>query len=107
MDRKITPKGCHGRNLMVVGITTTCVISAYHCTKVVIEFESRSRQGVLDTTLCDKVCPISSTDKTDYHDIAKIIIGSDGKLHNPNPYLSQKGGKEREKNEIPVKDGAC
>jgi hypothetical protein len=39
---------------MVVGFTTTYAISAYHlwC----YEFESRSLQGVLDTTLCDKVC---------------------------------------------------
>jgi hypothetical protein len=44
------------------------------------------RQGVLDTTLCDKVChwlasgrwyslciPVSSTNKTDRHDITKIL----------------------------------
>jgi hypothetical protein len=46
---------CHnGCNRMVVGFTTTCAISAYHhwCS----EFESCSWRGVLDTTLCDKVC---------------------------------------------------
>jgi hypothetical protein len=45
------------------------------------------RQGVLDTTLCDKVCqwlaagwwfslgpPVSSTNKTDRHDITKILL---------------------------------
>jgi hypothetical protein len=45
------------------------------------------RRGVLDTTLCDKVCqwlmagwwfspstPVSSTDKTDHHDITKILL---------------------------------
>ena len=45
------------------------------------------RQGVLDTTLCDKVCqwlvtgqcfslgtPVSSTNKTDCHDIAEILL---------------------------------
>jgi len=37
---------------MVVRFTTTYAISTYH-TKVV---ESRSWRGVLDTTLCDKVC---------------------------------------------------
>jgi hypothetical protein len=38
---------------MVVGFTTTYTISAYHhC----CEFESRSLRGVLDKTLCDKVC---------------------------------------------------
>ena len=41
---------------MVVGLTTTCAINAYdhyHC-----EFEPCSWQGVLDTTLCDKVCDL-------------------------------------------------
>ena len=45
------------------------------------------RQGVLDTTLCDKVCqwlatglwfspgtPISSTNKSDHHHITKILL---------------------------------
>ena len=46
--------GCRGRDRTVGGFTTTCAISAYrhqHC-----EFEPHSWQGVLDTTLCDKVC---------------------------------------------------
>jgi hypothetical protein len=47
----------------------------------------RSWRGVLDTTLCDKVCqklgtgrwvcpgtPISSTNKTDHHDITEILL---------------------------------
>jgi len=38
----------------VVGFTTTCSISAYH--HLCCEFESCSWRGVLDTTLCDKVC---------------------------------------------------
>jgi hypothetical protein len=41
------------------------------------EFESHSWRGVLDTTLCDKVCqstPISSTNKTDHHDITEILL---------------------------------
>ena len=37
-----------GRDRMVVGFTTACAISAYH--------QPRSWWGVLDTTLCDKVC---------------------------------------------------
>jgi hypothetical protein len=41
-----------GHDCMVVGITTTYVISAYH--HQLCEFESSS--GVLDKTLCDKVC---------------------------------------------------
>jgi len=38
-------------------------------------------RGVLDTTLCDKICqwfssgtPISSTNKADRHDIAEILL---------------------------------
>jgi hypothetical protein len=44
----------HGRARMVVGITTICAISAYH--HLSCDFEPRSLRGVLDTTLCDKVC---------------------------------------------------
>jgi hypothetical protein len=57
------------------------------------------RWGVLDATLCVKVCqwlatglwfspdtPVSSTNKTDRHDITEILlIESVVKLHNPNP----------------------
>jgi len=39
------------------------------------------RRGVLDTTLCDKVCqwfspgtPVSSTNKTDRHGITEILL---------------------------------
>jgi len=48
-------RGCCGPDQIVVGFTTTYVISAYHhyysC-----EFKSRSWWGVHDTTLWDKVC---------------------------------------------------
>ena len=70
---------------MVVGYTTTCAISAYH--HYSCELEPCSWQGVLDTTLCDKVClwlatgrwfspctPVSSTNKTDRHDITEILL---------------------------------
>ena len=70
---------------MVVGFTTAYVISAY--LHLSCEFESRSWPGVLDTTLCDKVCQwlatglwfspgtqISSTNKTDRHDITEILL---------------------------------
>ena len=56
-------------------------ITTKHC-----EFEPSSWRGVLDTTLCDKVClwlpkdrwfspdtPVSSTNKTERHDIAEIL----------------------------------
>jgi len=61
------------------------IISAYH--HLSCEFESRSWQGVLDTTLCDKVyqwlatgrwfspgTPVSSTNKTENHDITEILL---------------------------------
>ena len=68
-----------------VGFTTTCAISAYH--HLSCEFELRSWQHILHTTLCDKVCqwlavgrwlspgtPVSSTNKTDHPDITKILL---------------------------------
>jgi hypothetical protein len=78
-------RGHRGCDRIVVGFTTTYAISAYHhwC----CEFESRSGRGVLDTTLCDKVCqwlatcrwfslypPVSSTNETDRHDITEILL---------------------------------
>ena len=50
----IDVRGHCGRDRMVVGYTTTCVISVYH--HYSCEFESYPWRGVLDTTLCDKVC---------------------------------------------------
>ena len=47
-------RDCHGRDNMVVGLTTTYAISAYH--HLSCEFESRSWRDVLNKTLCDKVC---------------------------------------------------
>ena len=62
-----------------------------------LKLESRSWCGVLNTTLCDKVCqwlvagrwfssgtPVSSTNKTDYG-ITEIFVESDVK--HPNPIL--------------------
>jgi hypothetical protein len=55
--------------------------------RVCIEFEPHSWRGVLNTTLCDKVSqwlvtgrwfslgiPVSSTNKTDRHDITEILL---------------------------------
>jgi hypothetical protein len=47
-------RGSRGRDRMVVVFTTTSAISAYHHKSC--EFAPRSWRGVLDTTLCDKVC---------------------------------------------------
>ena len=75
-------RGRCGRDRMVVGFTTTYAISAYHhwC----CEFESRSGRGVQHNV---KVCqwlatgwwfslgpPVSSTNKTDRHDITEILL---------------------------------
>ena len=58
-------------------------------TTEVVWFESRLWRGVLDATLCDKICqwlatdrwfslgtPVSSTNKTDRHDIAEILLNT-------------------------------
>ena len=73
LDGKLVPITTN--DCMVVGFTVTYVISAYHhwC-----ELELCICHGVLDTTLCDKVCQwlvtgqwfspgplVSSTNKTD------------------------------------------
>ena len=65
---------------MVVGFTTTYTVSAYYHRS----YECEPRSGVLDTTLCDRVCqllatgqrfsPVSSTNKTDHHDITEILL---------------------------------
>ena len=73
------------RDLMVIWFITVSAISAYH--HLCCEFEPCSWQGVLDTTLCDKVCQwlaaglwfspgtlVSSTYKTDCHDITEILL---------------------------------
>ena len=67
----------------IVGFTTTYAITVYHH----LSCEFKSWWGVLDTTLCDKVCqwlttdrwfslctPVSSTNKTECHDIAEILL---------------------------------
>ena len=71
--------------IMVVEFTTICAISAYH--QKSCEFEPLSWRDVLDATLCDEVChvlptgrrfswrtPVSSTIKTDRHDITEILL---------------------------------
>ena len=68
-----------GRDPMIVGFTTTYAISAYHDWRC--EFEPHSG----DKTLWDEVCPwlttgrcqfspVSSTNKTDRHDITEILL---------------------------------
>ena len=70
---------------MVVGFTTTYVISVNH--HYIYEFYSRSWRCVVDTTLCGQACqrlvvgrwfslgtPVSSTNKIDHHDITEIVL---------------------------------
>jgi len=65
-----------GLDCMVVGFTTTYAISAYHhwwC-----EFESRSRLGVQHNVIKfvsdSPGTTVSSTNKTDSHDITEILL---------------------------------
>jgi hypothetical protein len=74
--------GRRGRDHMVVGFPN------YRCSQclspLMVWDWTPFRQGVLDTTLWDKVCkwlatgwwvsPVSSTNKTDCHDITKILL---------------------------------
>jgi hypothetical protein len=74
--------GRHGRDHMVVGFPN------YRCNQclspLMVWDWTPFRQGVLDTTLCDKVCkwlatcwwvsPVSSTNKIDRHDITNILL---------------------------------
>jgi hypothetical protein len=50
----INARGRRRRDRMVVRVTTTCAITTNH--HYSFEFEHRSWQGVLDTTLRDRVC---------------------------------------------------
>jgi hypothetical protein len=50
----LAKRGLRGHGPMVAGFTITYAISAYH--RYRCEFASSSGLGVLDTTLCDKVC---------------------------------------------------
>ena len=71
-------RGRRGR--MVVGIITTDAFSAYH--HYSCEFESRSWRGVLDTTLCNKVCRWFATERwfspgtpvSNRHDICSSVM---------------------------------
>ena len=84
-------------------IFVTSVSNIFNCElipSVNCEFKSRSWRDVLDTTLWDKIgqwlatggwfsldTPVSSTNKTDCHDIAEILL-SGVKHHNPNLSVS-------------------
>ena len=86
---------CRHGDLMVVGFTTICAISTYDYYSC--EFELCSWQGVLDRTLCDKVCQwlstgqwlslgslCSSTNKTDNQDITVLLLKPINNQYNDN-----------------------
>ena len=77
--------------LLSVGffLTTARYLQSYYGMGVSLFFLCRQRscRGVLDTTLCEKICqwlatsrwfspstPVSSTNKTDHHDITEILL---------------------------------
>ena len=83
--KEINDRSHRGRDRIVGRFTIACTISAYDHQSC--EFEPRSWPGVLDTTLCDKVCqrlsadrwispgtPVSPTNNTDRHDITDIQL---------------------------------
>jgi hypothetical protein len=99
-------EGRRGRDRKVVGFSTTCAISVHHIYGC--GFEPRSWRGVLDTALCDKVCqwlatgwwfspgtPVSSTNKTDLHDIIEILLKVAFSTINQQNHLKQKHFKIR------------
>jgi len=67
-------RGRRGRDRIVVGFTTTYAISAYHhwC----CEFESRWERRVQHYVIkfVSDFSPVSSTIKTDHHDITEILL---------------------------------
>ena len=77
----IIDRGHRSRDHVVVGFTTTYTLSAYHHWSC--QFEFRSWRGVLDTTLCEKVCQWLavgglffseySANKTDLHDTEILL----------------------------------
>ena len=80
----ITQRGRRGRDRMVVRFTTTCAISGYHRNNC--EFESRLTHAevysiqhyvikVFQWLVAGRwFSPVSSTNKTDIHDITEILL---------------------------------
>ena len=77
-----------GLDRMVVGFITTYILYVIKClSPLKLWVRISLGQGVIDTTLCDKVyqwlatgrwfplgTPVSSTNKADYHDITEILL---------------------------------
>jgi hypothetical protein len=75
-----------GRDRIIVGYTTACLISVCHHESC--EFESRSWGDFIDTTLCDLQrvggIPFSTINKINRHGITEILLQRGVKYHNPN-----------------------
>ena len=87
---------------MVVILDLLLPMQSMPITTNIVSVNPAQRQGVLDTTLWDKVCqwlvagqwfspgtPVSSTNKTDLHDIAEILL----KVVLNTKHLNQRGNK--------------
>ena len=83
----LTIQGHRGRDRMVVGFTTTMYLFNQCLSPLTLWVWIPLRWGVLDTTLCDKVCQwlatgrwfsldtlVSSTNKSDHHDITELLM---------------------------------
>ena len=105
-------EGLSSRDHMVVGFIITYAISTYrhywiynylcnqYLSPLTMWDRTLLRRGVLDTTLCDKVCQwlaagqwfspgtlVSSINKTYRHDITEILLKVALKHHNPYPLV--------------------
>ena len=81
-----------GRDHIVVGFTTTMYLCNQCLSPPKLWVRIQLRRGVLDTTLCDKVCQwfspdtlVSSTNNTDCHDITEILLKVVLNTITPNP----------------------
>jgi hypothetical protein len=77
----------HNARLCLSCILTCSTLCNQCLSPLKLWFESLSWRGVLDTTLCDKFCqwlvtgrwfspggPVSTTNKTDWHNITEILL---------------------------------
>ena len=91
--------GRHGRDCIKVEFITTIYLCNQYLSPLTLWVRIQPRRCVLDTTLCDQVCQwlvtgrwfslctlISSTSKTDRHDIIEILLKVALNTQTPPPY---------------------
>ena len=83
---KYLSRGRRGCGRMVIGFTTTYVISAYYHQSC--ELESRKWRGVLDTTLHDKVSEIVTYHLSDNNKNIHMKLSADNEFLDPHQVLS-------------------